>query len=151
MEVSKLTAKGNSAVPDTVSATIDDWRGEQVKHHIQQQAKQIAQDNIDVAHNVTRIYVNPSGWDINAVVLSQSKDDTMRELFAADAWDWDEDESKVTYYNDVETDVQEEIRKRTEEAILDEVASELPFQRDMLDLNSVTIREQFCDKARFEI
>ena len=151
VEISKLSAHGNSAIPDIVTVVVDDWRGTQVKHHIEQQAIQIAQDNIDVAHNVTKIHATAGGWDIDAVVLSQDDGDTMAELFSADAWDWNEDESKVTYYRDVETDVQEEIRERTEEALLDEIASEIPFKRDMLDLGSVTIREQFCDKARFDI
>lgn len=100
VETSNLSANGNTAIPDTVSVVIDNWRGAQVKHHIQQQAIQIAQNNIDEPHNVTKIHVNPGGWDIDAVVLAQDEDDTMAELFSADSWDWSEDESEVTYYLD---------------------------------------------------
>jgi len=151
METSKLRGNGSNAVHETVCVAIDDWQGHSVKHHIEQQGVQIAQDNIDAAHNVTKTHVAAGGWDIDAVVLTQDDDDTVAELFSADSWNWDEDESRVTYYLDDETDVQEEIRERTEEAILDEIAPEIPFKRDMLDLSHVTIRDQFSDRATFDI
>lgn len=122
-----------------------------MKHHIQQQAVQIAQNHIDLPHNVVKVHANPGGWDVDAVVLAQDEEDKMKELFAADDWKWSEDESKVTYYNDVETDAQEEIRERTEQAILDEIVPEIPFERCMLDLVHVTIRDEFTDRATFEI
>ena len=151
METSNISAQGNSALPDTLNVVVDDWQGAQVKHHIQQQAIQIAQNNIDLPHNVTKIHANPGGWDIEAVVLSQDENDTMAELFAADDWGWKEEKSEVSYYLDTETDVQEEIRERTEEAILDEIIPEIPFKRDMLDLSHVTIRDQFADRATFDL
>jgi len=151
METSNLSAQGNSAIADTLNVTIDDWQGAQVKHHIQQQAIQIAQNNIDLPHNVVKVHCSPGGWDIVAIVLAQDENDKMAELFTADDWKWKKDKSEVSYYNDAETDVQEEIRDRTEEAILDEIVPEIPFTRDMLDLSHVTIRDQFADRATFEI
>lgn len=83
----------------------------QVKHHLRQQAIQIARNEIDVAHDVIKVHASSSSWDVEAVVLENADDEDLAgHLFASDSWNWDGDKVEISCYNDAETNRQEQIR-----------------------------------------
>jgi len=153
MEIDSIRGGGHAnASTATLTAHIDDWQQAQVKHHIRQQGIQIARDEIDVAHDVTRVKATPSGWEVEAVVLEDVDDDDLAgHLFTSDNWSWNDDKVVVSCYMDNETDQQEQIRGRVGDEIIPIVANRTPFSTDMMALKSVNVIENFRDKAVIEI
>jgi len=152
MQIAKPTARGHANMSSaTLTATIEEWGDSNLRHHIKQQGLQLARNEIEVPHDVTKVHVAQGGWNVDAVLLTEDEDEIAGELFVADAWNWKDGNRTVTYYIDNETDPQAEIRQRCADAIAPEVAAKSPFKEDMLSLTSITICDEFRDDATFEI
>lgn len=138
----------------SLSANIKDWGSTNVRHHIRQQGIQIAQRKVDMPHDVTKVHASGGGWDVRAILLvsdDTDRDKLLGELFAADNWKWTDEEAMVQYYIDKETDQQEQVRERAGEAVGEKVTEESDFDEDILSIQGVTIRDEFADRATFEV
>lgn len=155
MELKSINASGHpNSSAGNLSANVEDWGSTNVRHHIRQQGIQIAQGEIDMAHDVIKVHASAGGWDVKAVLLPDDetdRDELLGELFASDSWNWGEDEVLVQYYNDKETSQQEEIRKRAGSEVAEKVEEESDFDEDILSVNGVTIREKFADRVSYEV
>lgn len=155
MELKSINASGRPNMSSgSLSANIEDWGSTNVRHHIRQQGIQIAQQEIDLAHDVTKVHASGGGWDVKAILLvsdDTDRDDLLGELFVADNWKWTDDKAMVQYYNDAETDQQKQVRERAGEAVAEQVAAESDFGENILATQGVTIRDEFADRATFEV
>lgn len=154
MDLDYITVRDSAnSSPARVSARVADWGGTQLRHHIRQQGIQIANADIEVAHDVTQVHAVGGGWDIDAVILGDSLDDDelAGELFTADSWNWEDGDASVRYYRDGETDQQKQIRERVEDEVAPIIASETPFSRDMLDIDGVRVRDDLPDQVTLRL
>lgn len=155
MRLKTIDASGHpNASSGNLSAHVEDWGQSNVRHHIRQQGIQIAQNKIDMPHDVTKVHAAGSGWDVKAVLLvddDTATDDLLGELFAADSWKYDKDEATVQYYNDAETDQQEQVRQRAGDAVAEQVADETAFDTGILAVSGVTIQDRFSDRVSFNV
>lgn len=155
MRLDSISASGHpNQSAGNLTVVVENWGSSNVRHHIRQQGIQIAQQEIDVPHDVTKVYAGISGWDVKAVLLvgdDDDPDDLLGEMFSANSWNYDPDEATVQYYRDKETDQQEQIRERACEAVAEQVEQESDFDEDILSAGSVTIRDKFQDRVQFEV
>lgn len=152
LEYISVHASANNS-PARVSATVDDWGDTTLRNHIRQQAIQAANQEIDVAHDVTAVHACDGGWDFDAVLLSDGLDDDAMAgaLFVADSWDYEDGEGSVRYYCDSETQQQQEIRERVEDEVAPIIASDTPFSCDMLDIRGVRVRDDLPDQVTLQL
>lgn len=155
MELKSINASGRPNMSSgNLNANIEDWGSTNVRHHIRQQGIQIAQREVDMAHDVTKVHASGGGWDVRAILLvgdDTDRDELLGELFAADNWKWTDDKAMVQYFEDSETDQQEQVRERAGDAVAEKVAEESDFDEDILATQGVTIRDEFADRATFKV
>lgn len=132
MNVRALSGHGMSG-SEHVSGHIDDW-DQQIKHHIKQQAQQVANQECDADASPLSVTVSSGSWRVKLLLIG---DWDAANLFVADQWSLKQDDATVTYEVD-ETDPMSEIRARLDDAIVDTVAAEMPFDADMMDLRSLS-------------